>query len=144
MTSNERNLLKRHARDDEFYVHHKLVRSGQTSLFCKLTNKSKLRQKLIWIVEWKWFDRLITLLILMSTFTLVVRDYSGKRVEFNESLEYVGVGFGVVFAIECAIKIVAHGLVMGQNTYLRSLWNVLISLWCCRACLAETSKRSES
>ena len=40
-------------------------------------------------------------------------------------LELVSITLGGIFAIECALKIAAHGLIVGQNTYLRSYWNIL-------------------
>lgn len=33
--------------------------------------------------------------------------------------------FGVIFSIECALKIYAFGFINGYKTYLRSWWNVL-------------------
>jgi hypothetical protein len=56
---------------------------------------------------------------------LAAEDYSGNYKEYNEVLEQIGTGLAIIFAFECALKIVANGFANGSNTYLRSGWNVM-------------------
>jgi len=67
----------------------------------------------------------VTTLILLSTVTLAAYDYSEYYTDYNAALEVISGGLGVVFALECLLKIAAHGLICGQRTYLRSFWNIL-------------------
>jgi hypothetical protein len=67
----------------------------------------------------------VTALILISTVTLAAQDYSGFYKDYNATLEVISGGLAVIFALECLLKISAHGLIYGKLTYLRSFWNIL-------------------
>ena len=54
-----------------------------------------------------------------------MKDYSNTYQNFNNFLDWVGVGLAAIFGIECVLKIFAHGFVLGKNSYLRSGWNIL-------------------
>lgn len=41
------------------------------------------------------------------------------------TIEYIGVAFTILFAIEAIIKIIALGFVFHKQAYLRSYWNIL-------------------
>jgi hypothetical protein len=90
-----------------------------------MTNKNKVRIILMQFVEWLWFDRFITFLILASTTALAARDYSDNTSDYNRVLDQFSIVLAAIFGIECLLKIAAHGFVMGENTYLRSGWNVM-------------------
>jgi hypothetical protein len=38
----------------------------------------KVRYYIIWLTEWKWFDRFITLVILVNSILLAIRDYDAR------------------------------------------------------------------
>ena len=57
-----------------FICHHKRYRFSKNALGF-LTNKSKFRMAMVWIVTWKFFDRLILLLIMLNSLCLGIKDY---------------------------------------------------------------------
>nr|XP_055023196.1 voltage-dependent L-type calcium channel subunit alpha-1D isoform X1 [Misgurnus anguillicaudatus] len=96
------------------------------ALFC-LTLSNPLRQACINLVEWKPFDTFILLSIFANCVALAVyipfpEDDSNST---NHDLENVEYAFLIIFTIETFLKIIAYGLVMHQNSYVRNGWNML-------------------
>lgn len=56
------------------YVHRKWKRFALRSLWC-FSYKNKCRYRLVWFVEWRWFEIFITLLIILNSIFLGVYDY---------------------------------------------------------------------
>ncbi|KAJ8360973.1 hypothetical protein SKAU_G00174980 [Synaphobranchus kaupii] len=96
------------------------------ALFClKLTNP--IRRACISLVEWKPFDIFILIAIFANCMALAVyipfpEDDSNST---NHDLETVEYAFLIIFTIETFLKIIAYGLVMHQNAYVRNGWNML-------------------
>uniref|UniRef100_A0A8D0A9H6 Voltage-dependent L-type calcium channel subunit alpha n=1 Tax=Sander lucioperca TaxID=283035 RepID=A0A8D0A9H6_SANLU len=106
------------------------------ALFClKLNNP--IRRACISLVEWKPFDIFILIAIFANCMALAVyvpfpaddsnstnHDliFYGHRPPPNETVEYA---FLIIFTIETFLKIIAYGLVMHQNAYVRNGWNML-------------------
>ncbi|XP_028262504.1 calcium channel, voltage-dependent, L type, alpha 1D subunit, a [Parambassis ranga] len=96
------------------------------ALFClKLNNP--LRRACISVVEWKPFDIFILIAIFANCMALAVyvpfpEDDSNST---NHDLETVEYAFLIIFTIETFLKIIAYGLVMHQNAYVRNGWNLL-------------------
>ncbi|XP_062316510.1 voltage-dependent L-type calcium channel subunit alpha-1D-like [Osmerus eperlanus] len=96
------------------------------ALFClKLNNP--IRRACISLVEWKPFDIFILIAIFANCMALAVyipfpEDDSNST---NHDLETVEYAFLVIFTIETFLKIIAYGLVMHQNAYVRNGWNML-------------------
>jgi hypothetical protein len=44
---------------------------------------------------------------------------------YNQILYYIGVSFILLFTIEAVIKITALGFLFGNQTYLKSGWNII-------------------
>ena len=40
------------------------------------TNKNQVRIFMVWLTTWKWFDRIILLLIILNSICLGVKDYT--------------------------------------------------------------------
>lgn len=55
-------------------MHKKWKRFAFKSL-CYLSDKNKCRYALVWLVEWKWFEFLITFLIIVNSLLLGIYDY---------------------------------------------------------------------
>ncbi|XP_073767393.1 voltage-dependent L-type calcium channel subunit alpha-1D isoform X6 [Danio rerio] len=96
------------------------------ALFC-LTLNNPVRRACINLVEWKPFDIFILLSIFANCVALAVyipfpEDDSNST---NHDLETVEYAFLIIFTIETFLKIVAYGLVMHQNSYVRNGWNML-------------------
>lgn len=77
-----------------------------------MSNRNRFRYKLVQLVESKAFDGIIIGLIVLNSFTLAARDYSDTYPEYNVVLEWISEVFAVLFALECVLKIVAHGFVV--------------------------------
>lgn len=98
----------------------------QISLRC-LTLQNPIRRLCINIVEWKPFDWLILLTIILNCFVLgfytpYPNGDSNQTNSLLETIEYIFLG---IFAVECLMKIIAYGFVGHQGAYLRSAWNIL-------------------
>uniref|UniRef100_A0A3P8QN62 Voltage-dependent L-type calcium channel subunit alpha n=1 Tax=Astatotilapia calliptera TaxID=8154 RepID=A0A3P8QN62_ASTCA len=96
------------------------------ALFC-LTLNNPIRRACISLVEWKPFDIFILLSIFANCVALAIYipfpgDDSNST---NQELETVEYAFLIIFTIETFLKIIAYGLVMHQNSYVRNGWNML-------------------
>nr|XP_020474416.1 voltage-dependent L-type calcium channel subunit alpha-1D isoform X6 [Monopterus albus] len=96
------------------------------ALFC-LTLNNPIRRACISLVEWKPFDIFILLSIFANCVALAIyipfpRDDSNST---NQELETVEYAFLIIFTVETFLKIIAYGLVMHQNSYVRNGWNML-------------------
>lgn len=92
-----------------------------------LTLHNPVRRLCINIVDWKPFDWLILLTIILNCFVLgFYTPYpNGDSNQTNSLLEWIEYGFLIIFTVECVMKIIAYGFVSHQGAYLRSAWNVL-------------------
>ena len=90
----------------------------------------KIRKAAVWFVEWPWFDRFITFVILLNSLLLAFTDYQ-ERIEpdfvspRNELFAKIDVVFSIIFLIECGSKLIALGFCLHKNSYLRDAWNWL-------------------
>ncbi|XP_068449929.1 calcium channel, voltage-dependent, L type, alpha 1D subunit, a isoform X10 [Clinocottus analis] len=96
------------------------------ALFC-LNLNNPIRRACISLVEWKPFDIFILIAIFANCMALAVyvpfpADDSNST---NHDLETVEYAFLIIFTIETFLKIIAYGLVMHQNAYVRNGWNML-------------------
>ncbi|KAM6925423.1 LOW QUALITY PROTEIN: voltage-dependent L-type calcium channel subunit alpha-1D [Xenentodon cancila] len=96
------------------------------ALFC-LNLNNPIRRACISLVEWKPFDIFILLSIFANCVALAIYipfpgDDSNST---NQELEKVEYAFLIIFTIETFLKIIAYGLVMHQNSYVRNGWNML-------------------
>uniref|UniRef100_A0A8C2J5C7 Voltage-dependent L-type calcium channel subunit alpha n=1 Tax=Cyprinus carpio TaxID=7962 RepID=A0A8C2J5C7_CYPCA len=99
---------------------------AQRALFC-LNLNNPIRRACISLVEWKPFDIFILIAIFANCMALAVyipfpEDDSNST---NHDLETVEYAFLIIFTIETFLKIIAYGLVMHQNAYVRNGWNML-------------------
>lgn len=54
-----------------FYMHDKKYSFGKDSLFI-LKESNIIRKYCVWLVTWHWFDKVITLIIVLNTISLVM------------------------------------------------------------------------
>ena len=111
LEDNEKKIMLRH--NGVFDVHGKTVLRDKKSLFI-FDRDWRLRIGFVWFVEWCWFDRFITFVILLNSLLLAFTDYQ-ERVEpsyvspRNEFFAKVDVVFSIIFLCECASKLIALG-----------------------------------
>lgn len=96
------------------------------ALFC-LGLKNPIRKLCIDIVEWKPFEWFILITICLNCVALGAATPfpNGDSNATNAALERIELFFMVVFTAECFMKIIAYGLLLHPDAYLRSTWNVL-------------------
>ena len=98
-----------------------LVYDGTT--FGCLSPGTEPRRSAIWLVENRWFDTLILLVIFANTFTMAWEaplDPPGTRKEMIiAQCEMIFLG---VFTFEMFLKVLAFGLYRNMNAYLRQPW----------------------
>uniref|UniRef100_A0A4W3J3T6 Voltage-dependent L-type calcium channel subunit alpha n=1 Tax=Callorhinchus milii TaxID=7868 RepID=A0A4W3J3T6_CALMI len=96
------------------------------ALFC-LSLNNPIRRACISIVEWKPFDIFILISIFANCVALAVyipfpEDDSNST---NHDLEKVEYAFLIIFTIETFLKIIAYGLMLHPNAYVRNGWNLM-------------------
>ncbi|XP_060246765.1 voltage-dependent L-type calcium channel subunit alpha-1D isoform X9 [Meriones unguiculatus] len=96
------------------------------ALFC-LSLNNPIRRACISVVEWKPFDIFILLAIFANCVALAIyipfpEDDSNST---NHNLEKVEYAFLIIFTVETFLKIIAYGLLLHPNAYVRNGWNLL-------------------
>lgn len=102
-----------------------------------LDESSRLRHAVVWIIQWKWFERFILFVIFLNSLSLAIVDYSASSVDpstwepsaalssRNKFVDSLEVYFIVVFTVESFLKIIGMGFVLDEGCYLRDPWNWL-------------------
>ena len=113
-----------------YRFHGRQIIKMKKSLFI-FDRDTAIRKAFVWFVEWQWFDRFITFVILLNSLLLAFTDYQ-ERVDpeyvspRNQLFTKIDVVFSVIFLIECVCKVIAMGFVYGhKQAYLRDYWNWL-------------------
>ncbi|CAF0765433.1 unnamed protein product [Adineta ricciae] len=96
------------------------------ALFC-LTLDNKLRRSCIKLVEWKPFEYLVLFTIFCNCAALALSKPlpNNDTTPTNYILEQIEYIFLAIFTFEVILKIIAYGLCLHPNAYLRSGWNFL-------------------
>lgn len=88
------------------------------------------------LVEHRHFDPVVTFLIITSSISLALDDpLSDPQSTLPKILKAIDLFFTFAFSVECSLKILAQGLVLEKNSYLRDPWNhidfcvVLVSIF---------------
>eukprot|EP00347_Sterkiella_histriomuscorum_P005312 403357086 len=104
----------------------KYAKYDKNSLYC-FKREYQLRKFIIWLITSKYFDYFIIALIIVNSLCLAIRDYkdSDSKTKRNQTLDIMDIIFTVFYTTECALKIIAMGLVFSKNSYLRDPWNNL-------------------
>ena len=63
----------------------------------------------------------------MNSLVLALFDYSDRDAMTmkNQVLENIGLGFTVIFTLECLLKVISMGFIMHRHAYLRDSWNMI-------------------
>jgi hypothetical protein len=92
-------------------IHGKPIYLSPRALFC-CASKNPCRRWVIWLIFWKWFDHFITLVIVINSVILAMRDYE-QRIqgdsyvsEKNLFLDEIGKVLSLIFFCECVLKII--------------------------------------
>lgn len=83
------------------------------------------RQAVLRFCTHRWFDSFILAVILGNACMMAMEDPTQPGL-VDPTTEALELACNVVFTVELLSKIFAYGLVIGEGTYLRSGWNILV------------------
>ncbi|GLH10791.1 Voltage-dependent calcium channel type A subunit alpha-1, partial [Gryllus bimaculatus] len=78
-----------------------------------------------WVVNMKYFDFFIMVVISLSSIALAAEDPVDEDSERNHILDYFDYAFTGVFTIEMILKILDLGIILHPGSYLREFWNIM-------------------
>uniref|UniRef100_G3TRD3 Voltage-dependent P/Q-type calcium channel subunit alpha n=1 Tax=Loxodonta africana TaxID=9785 RepID=G3TRD3_LOXAF len=90
-----------------------------------LSTTNPLRRLCHYILNLRYFDMCILMVIAMSSIALAAEDPVQPNAPRNNVLRYFDYVFTGVFTFEMVIKMIDLGLVLHQGAYFRDLWNIL-------------------
>ena len=75
----------------------------------------------------RYFENVMILVIILNCISLGLFDYTDRNsMTFqNQMIDKSNMFFTCIFIIEAILKVVAYGLCIHQNAYLRSGWNII-------------------
>jgi len=119
----------RNDNDAKYNYHGKTQVFDRRSLFL-FAEQNCLRKKLVWLIEWRWFDYFITVCIIINSILLACQDYQGVLEkdyvsERNALLKKFDVVLSIIFLGECFCKVLSMGFMIHKKSYLRDVWNWL-------------------
>lgn len=86
---------------------------------------NRIRCAAHWIVNLKYFDFFIMLIIGLSSIALAAEDPVEEHSRTNQILDKFDHAFTVVFAVEMILKIIDLGVLFHPGSYLREYWNIM-------------------
>ena len=87
-----------------------------------LPQTNKFRMFCLKLMNYKWFDRFILIMILASTARLILDTIISGYISVL-TFDILDVVFNLIFFFEALIKVVALGFVLDEGSYLRDNWN---------------------
>ncbi|XP_055550027.1 voltage-dependent calcium channel type A subunit alpha-1-like isoform X7 [Wyeomyia smithii] len=99
---------------------------GPSSLFI-FAEDNFIRRATKFIIEWPPFEYAVLLTIIANCVVLALEEHlpQGDKTVLAQKLELTESYFLCIFTIEAALKIVALGLVLHADSYLRNIWNMM-------------------
>lgn len=110
--------------------------------FISVSIKSySVRRGAHWVVNLKYFDFFIMLIITMSSIALAAEDPIEENSDRNTYLNYLDYAFTLVFTIEMLLKVIDLGIILHPGSYLREFWNVMDAVVVICACVSFVFER---
>lgn len=99
---------------------------GPSSLFI-LGEKNPIRRLFKFIIEWPPFEYTVLVTIISTCVVMAMEEHlpDGDRTPLAMQLEEAEPYFLYIFCFEAACKILALGLILHPNSYLRNVWNIM-------------------
>ncbi|XP_065091467.1 voltage-dependent calcium channel type A subunit alpha-1-like isoform X7 [Ochlerotatus camptorhynchus] len=99
---------------------------GPSSLFI-FAEDNFIRRATKFIIEWPPFEYAVLLTIIANCVVLALEEHlpHGDKTVLAQKLELTESYFLCIFTVEAALKIVALGLVLHTDSYLRNIWNMM-------------------
>ncbi|XP_037914495.1 voltage-dependent calcium channel type A subunit alpha-1 isoform X2 [Hermetia illucens] len=90
-----------------------------------LSPTNPVRRGAHWVVNLRYFDFFIMVVISLSSIALAAEDPVEEESSRNRVLNYFDYAFTGVFTIEMLLKIVDLGIILHPGSYLREFWNIM-------------------
>ncbi|XP_053950323.1 voltage-dependent calcium channel type A subunit alpha-1 isoform X4 [Anastrepha ludens] len=90
-----------------------------------LSPTNPIRRGAHWVVNLRYFDFFIMIVISLSSIALAAEDPVREHSPRNKILNYFDYAFTGVFTIEMLLKIVDLGVILHPGSYLREFWNIM-------------------
>ncbi|XP_011300228.1 voltage-dependent calcium channel type A subunit alpha-1 isoform X3 [Fopius arisanus] len=90
-----------------------------------LSPTNPVRRGAHWVVNLRYFDFFIMVVISLSSIALATEDPVDEHSKRNEVLNYFDYAFTGVFAIEMILKVIDLGIMLHPGSYLREFWNIM-------------------
>lgn len=90
-----------------------------------LSTTNPIRRAAHWVVNLRYFDFFIMVIISLSSIALAAEDPVEEHSTRNAILNYFDYAFTGVFTIEMLLKIVDLGIILHPGSYLREFWNIM-------------------
>ncbi|KAG8186479.1 hypothetical protein JTE90_009235 [Oedothorax gibbosus] len=90
-----------------------------------LSTTNPIRLVAHYIVNLRYFDLFIMIIITLSSIALAAEDPVEENSPSNAILNYFDYAFTGFFAIEMFLKVVDQGVILHPGSYCRDLWNIL-------------------
>ena len=88
--------------------------------------QNPVRRRIYMLVSGRSFEYFIILLIFLSSIALALDSPSlTDASKLKKVLNGLDIFFTIAFALEVVLKILAYGFIVGENTYMRSSWNII-------------------
>lgn len=84
----------------------------------------------LFIVDSRKFEYMMMAVIFLNSLVLAIFDYKDRTslTSFNKAIDMINTVCTAIFTVEALLKIIAYGLIMHRNSYLRSDWNIIDSI----------------
>ncbi|XP_011879619.1 PREDICTED: voltage-dependent calcium channel type A subunit alpha-1-like isoform X4 [Vollenhovia emeryi] len=90
-----------------------------------LSPTNPIRRAAHWVVNLRYFDFFIMVVISLSSIALAAEDPVWEHAPRNTILNYFDYAFTGVFTVEMVLKIIDLGIILHPGSYLREFWNVM-------------------
>lgn len=100
--------------------------TGPTSLFL-FAEDHPLRRLMQFIIEWPPFEYVILVTIIANCLVMASEQHlpGHDRTTLAVELDATEPIFLTIFCVEATCKIIALGLILHKNSYLRNVWNIM-------------------
>ncbi|XP_076674539.1 calcium voltage-gated channel subunit cacophony isoform X11 [Andrena cerasifolii] len=90
-----------------------------------LSPTNPVRRAAHWVVNLRYFDFFIMVVISLSSIALAAEDPVWEDSPRNHILNYFDYAFTGVFTVEMILKIIDLGIILHPGSYLREFWNIM-------------------
>jgi hypothetical protein len=92
------------------------------------SSTNPIRKAAHWVVNMRYFDAFIMIIITMSSISLAAEDPVQEDSEANKILNKLDYAFTGVFTVEMLLKVIDQGVILHPGSYGRDVWNILDSI----------------